>query len=437
MSPEPNSSPRFEDHQDHLSQIMQSVLKAADPGHLVRQSLRIESGALVSGPHRLALHTDGRVFLIGVGKAAPGMTEAAADILGQSLAAGLATVREGFQNEPPNRIRYFETGHPLPTEGSLAAGAAAAELLSNVNPEDRVLVLVSGGGSAMFEQPVDGVHLGDLRDVNRKLLACGAPIEEVNAVRKALSQVKGGGLVRRASPAPVLALVLSDVVGDWLASVASGPTAIEPGTHTTARAVLERYDLWDEVTEAVREAVHRTRNGAPPMYLPLNVLIGGNHLALDAAQSAAEQLGFEVQTLTTTMEGEAREVGRSFAHSLGAAPRSTCLLQGGETTVTVEGDGKGGRNQELALSAALTLDGSEPRALLAFATDGLDGPTDAAGAIVSSETLRRLQESDIDPEGCLQENDSYRALDAVQALVKTGPTGTNVNDLVVGLSYHA
>lgn len=437
MTPESDSPLSFEDHPQHLRRVMDSVMEAADPVRLVRASLRIEGDALVSGPHRLALHSDGRVFLIGLGKAAPAMTEAAADILGDALAGGMAAVPEGTATEPPDRIRYFEAGHPLPTEASLAAGEAAAELLSQVEPEDRVLVLVSGGGSAMFERPADAVSLDDLRDVNRKLLVSGAPIDEVNAVRKALSQVKGGGLVRLASPAPVLALVLSDVVGDRLASVASGPTAIQPGTHTTARAVLERYELSDKVSDPVRQAVNRTPAGEPPMYRPLNVLIGGNRLALDAARSIAQDLGFEVQTLSTTMEGEARQVGRSFADSLRAAPPNTCLLQGGETTVTVEGNGKGGRNQELALAAALALDGAGTKALLAFATDGLDGPTDAAGAIVSSSTAQRLRSADVDSDAHLQANDSYRALEAVQALVKTGPTGTNVNDVVVGLAYPA
>lgn len=433
----PHRPPRFSDHRDHFTLMIEAALEAADPGSLLRSSLKLEAGAMVSGPHRLALHEGSRVFLIAIGKAAPSMTQAAVEILGERLQAGIAAVPEGVQAQTPESVRTFEGGHPLPSKGSIEAGRACADLLGQVQPEDRVVVLISGGGSAMFELPVQGVELEDLRDLNQQLLDSGAPIDEVNAVRKALSRVKGGGLAQMASPAPVLGLVLSDVVGDRLSAVASGPTVILPQPTATPRGILERYDLWEHVSDSIREAVVRDNTGPPPMYQPVNVLLGGNRLALNAARRTAEDLGFEASILTTTLEGEASLLGREFAQQLKSAAPKSCLLQGGEPTVTVHGDGRGGRNQEFALSAAVALDSAQSRAMLAFATDGRDGPTDAAGAVVSGETAAEIRAAGFKPEENLDNNDTYPALDAVGGLIKIGPTGTNVNDLFVGLVYPA
>lgn len=431
----PDRAARFADHGDHFMRMIEAALEAADPGDLLRSSLHVEAGAIVSGPHRLALHESSRVYLIAIGKAAPSMSQAAVEILQDRLQAGIAAIPEGVEAQLPESVRTFEGGHPLPSMGSLEAGRACAELLAQVQPEDRVVVLVSGGGSAMFELPAEGVELDDLRDLNQRLLDSGAPIDEVNAVRKALSQVKGGGLARMASPAPVLGLVLSDVVGDRLSAVASGPTLIQPQPSATPRAVLERCNLWKQASESIREAVTRNESGPPPMYQPVNVLLGGNRLALNAARQVAEDLGFEASILTTTLEGEASQLGREFAEELRSASANSCLLQGGEPTVTVHGEGRGGRNQEFALAAAIALEGAPSQAVLSFATDGRDGPTDAAGAIVSGETAGEIRAAGFEPEKHLRDNDAYPVLDAVGGLIKTGPTGTNVNDLVVGLVY--
>lgn len=435
MSSEPGHGPRFQDHQQHFQQLVERALAGVDPRALVRSALDVTDEALVAGSHRLALHQDGRVYLIAFGKAAVPMTETAADLLGDRLFRGLAAVPAGTDSSPPESVHYLEGGHPLPSEGSLRAGAAARDLLAEVQPEDRVLVLISGGGSAMFELPVEGVQLDDLRSCTQRLLVSGAPVADINTVRKTLSQVKGGGLARLASPAPVLALVLSDVVGDRLAAVASGPTAIEPLNPAAARAVLERYELWDQASASIQAAVSRPGSGGPPMYRPINRLIGGNRQALEAAHRAAEELDFAPRKLTTTMAGEAGQLGRNFAEKLQRAEPGSCLLQGGEATVAVRGQGHGGPMLELALAAALELAGAKNRALLAFTSDGLDGPTDAAGAVVSGDTLAALGAAGVDPQARLHENDSYTALAQVDALLKTGRTHTNVNDIVVGLAY--
>ncbi len=431
----PAGPTRFADHRDHFTRMIEAALEAADPVALVRSSLEVKAGAIVSGPHRLALHESSRVYLIALGKAAPAMTQAAAEMLQDRLEAGVAAIPAGVPAEFPAGVQTFEGGHPLPTQGSLEAGRACAELLARVQAEDRVVVLVSGGGSAMFELPVEGVALDNLRDLNKRLLASGAPIDEMNAVRKALSQVKGGGLAQMASPAPVLGLVLSDVVGDRLSAVASGPTLLQPQPSATPRAVLERYNLWEQVSPSVRQAITRNEPGSPPMYQPVNVLLGGNRLALNAARRVAEDLGFQASVLTTTLEGEASQLGHEFGEVLKSAPVNSCLLQGGEPTVTVRGEGRGGRNQEFAVAAALALEGAPSRAVLSFATDGRDGPTDAAGAVVTGETAANIRAAGLELEEHLKENNAYPALDAADALIKTGPTGTNVNDLVVGLVY--
>jgi hydroxypyruvate reductase len=286
----------------------------------------------------------------------------------------------------------------------------------------------------MFELLAEGVALEDLRALNELLIRSGATVREINTVRKALSRVKGGGLARLASPARTIGLILSDVVGDPLSSIASGPTVLHAPRPDDARRVLKMHRLWDKTSPGIRAALEETGRGPRPRApRPLNLLVGGNRTMVQAVLVEAASRRLRPRLLTGSMEGEARKVGADFARRLLRASPRTCLVMGGETTVTVRGGGRGGRNQELALAAALELEGAPGAAVMALASDGIDGPTDAAGAWVDGWTLSRAREAGFDPRAALRANDSYPPLHAVDALLSTGPTGTNVGDLVVGI----
>jgi glycerate 2-kinase len=431
----PQASPHYQAHHMHMAQIQRAALSAADPFSAVARNLGIEDEILRAGGHVLQLTTVSRIYLIGLGKASPGMCRAAAEILDDRLVAGIAAVPHHFEGNLAPSIQAHRAGHPLPDEGSLAAGQAVANLLASTTPEDLVVAVISGGGSAMLELPVTGVHLGDLRALNTLLLQSGAPIQAINTVRRALSQIKSGGLARLAAPARVVALILSDVVGDRLSAIASGPTVLRRPSPLEARAVLDAYCIWDQAPTSVRTALSAPAEPTGRSRRPTNILVGSNRLVIEAAARSATALGFQVRVVSRNMHGEAKVVGERFARRLKHSSGPVCLLMGGETTVTVRGDGLGGRNQELALSAALALEGVPNVALMALATDGVDGPTDAAGALISGETGSALRRLGVDPERALANNDAYRALDAVRGLLRPGPTDTNLNDLVVGLVY--
>jgi glycerate 2-kinase len=352
----------------------------------------------------------------------------------------------------PQRVSFIEGGHPEPTAGSLTAGRAVEALLSQVTARDLVIVLVSGGGSALMELPRAGISLADLKRTTALLLKSGAAIKDFNAVRAQLSQLKGGGLARLASPARVLGLILSDVVDSPLAAIASGPTVLGAAESAAALTVVERYGLRAKLPASVVQALQHGTGplaGDPPRVE--NRLIGSNRVAAEAAVVAAHRLGFEAELIGDDWQGEARLVGRRFARQLIAAtrlpanpsraprfepgPPPRCLVAGGESTVTVRGQGRGGRNQEAALAAALVIDGQPRLAISTFATDGVDGPTDAAGAVVTGETLTRARALGLDAEHYLNDNDSYAFFARTGGLVITGPTGTNVDDLMFGLAY--
>jgi hydroxypyruvate reductase len=308
-------------------------------------------------------------------------------------------------------------------------------LLAELEPKDLVLVLISGGGSALLEIPKPGINLQHLRQVNQSLLRCGAPIEETNVVRKAMSLSKAGGLARLADPARVVALILSDVIGDRLEAIASGPTVLERVDPMEAIQILKTYDLWDGLPNAVRQALGPSPPDSSPLREPINILVGSNRMLVEAAIERAIELGFNPANVSYSLTGEAREVGEAVAHELLEMKPGGCLIQGGETTVTIQGDGLGGRNQELALAAAVRLAGAHNLALLSAASDGVDGPTDAAGAWVDGNVIVEARAAGLDAAAHLQENDSYTFFNRFDRLIKTGPTGTNVNDLVVGLKY--
>lgn len=428
---------RFKDHQRHLRRLRHAVLRAADPRRAVLSHLRMGSRSLWAGEDVLPIEPSSGVYLVALGKASVAMTQAALEVLGPRLKQGVAAVPKSAGRPALDpRIEAIPAGHPLPDEGSLAAGEASFRMLEKAQAPDWVIFLVSGGGSAMMEVPAVGLRFRDLLAVHRLLLPSGAPIEEINLVRQALSSLKAGGLARRAAPARSLALILSDVVGDRLSVIASGPTVLRSPNRAEARLLLEARGLWAQVPDAVKRTLAQPETPSPSAPRPMNLIIANNRHALEAAEASAAEMGFRVRIIHTGMRGEARILGQRFALRLArTGPRPACLLMGGESTVTVHGRGRGGRNQEFALAAALALNDDQALAIMALATDGIDGPTDAAGAVVSAGTASAMRSAGVEPQARLDQNDAYHALDAVDALLRTGPTGTNVNDVVVGLAY--
>ena len=438
-------TPVFDDHRVHLAALRAAALAAADPAQAVRRWLLPGDLAGVE-----------QVYLVALGKAGVGMTLAAAEVAGPRLAAGVAAVPRlpdpaalsAAGLSLPKQVTFIEGGHPEPTAGSLTAGRAVEALLSAVTERDLVIVLISGGGSALIELPRAGISLAELKAATATLLKSGAPIQDFNRVRTQLSQLKGGGLARLARPARVLGLILSDVVGSPLGSVASGPTVLAMPEAVSALEVVARYGLRHKLPAAVVQAMQygtSPLSGDPPRVE--NRLIGSNQQAGEAAVAAAAKLGFAAELMGDDWQGEARLMGRRFARQLLARVNArvsalaheraqpVCLVAGGESTVIVRGRGRGGRNQEAALAAALALDGQAGLVVSTFATDGVDGPTDAAGATVTGDTLPRARELHLDAEHFLNDNDSYNFFAQAGGLVLTGPTGTNVNDLMFGLVY--
>jgi len=420
----------------HLSEIAWAFRQAVDPAQAVHRVLRLLPEELQIADHRIPLADGARVYLAAIGKAAPGMAQAAAAVLGPRLTQGVVTVPLGLRVDPSPRLMHVVAGHPLPDEGSLAAGQALRRMLQGARPDDVLLALVSGGGSAMLEIPAEGINLDQLRAVNDLLIRSGATIHEINTVRQSLSVVKGGGLAALAAPARTVGLLLSDVVGDCPESIASGPTVPVPSRRASARDVIECYRLEPLLPPAVLQAL-RAPSPTVLTATPLNVLVATNRLGLQAAALAAGRLGFAVQLFPEPMQGETHQVARAFALALRRAQPPACLLLGGETTLEVRGGGRGGRNQSFALAAAIELQGAAHTLLAAIASDGVDGPTDAAGAVVDGQTVSRLQRQGADPRDHLHRRDAYPALQAAGALIFGGPTGTNVGDFVIGLGYAA
>ena len=418
-------APHFADHVLHLAALRTAALQAVNPAAAIRRSLL--PADVAEAEH---------VFVVGAGKAGVSMAQATAEILGDRLTAGVVSVPK-TPVSAPNRLRFVEGGHPLPTAGTLTAGRAIADLLSQTTARDLVIALISGGGSALLELPRPGVSLEDLQTVNMVLLKCGAAIHEINLVRQQLSEIKGGGLLRLAYPASVLGLILSDVVGNPLNLVASGPTVPAETTAADALAVIEKYQLNAALPPAVVQCLaHPNPKSAVRYPKSVNRLIASNCLAGEAAAAKAIELGFEISFVADNWQGEAREVGKKLAElaaSWGQGARA--FVVGGETTVTVRGAGKGGRNQEVALAAAQVLAGQPGIAIATLATDGVDGPTDAAGAVVTGDTFARAHALGLDSQAYLDANNAYPFFAALGDLIITGPTGTNVNDLIFGLRY--
>lgn len=421
-----------------LARVLAAALAAVDPAAAIERAVEPTAGGLRIGAQVLPLVADAGVWCVAVGKAAPSMAAALVRRLDPARLRGGVVVAKHAPPGAGGPLPVVRGAHPVPDARSEAAGRAVLEVLARVRPVDVVVVLVSGGASSLMVAPVPGVALDDVRTLGEALLRSGAPIEDVNAVRKALDSLKGGGLLRVAAPARVATLVLSDVVDAPLHVVGSGPTLPDPSGRAAARAVLERHGI--RAPPAIQRWLDR--EDAPPSgpadpSAPSGpvVELASNATAVAAAVAAARAEGFAVRRWPT-LRGEARDQGRALATALRALAPSepTVIVAGGETTVTLRGDGRGGRNQTLALAAMLELDGARGATLVTLATDGEDGPTDAAGAVVDGESLARARTRGLDPQRSLDDDDAHPVFEALEDLLRIGPTGTNVCDLVLGLA---
>lgn len=431
--------------------IFHAALAAADPYEAVKKAVRVEGNLLSAGGEQYDLKGFNRLIVVGAGKACARMALALEESLKETIEGGLIIVKYDH-TATLQKIEQKEAGHPLPDAAGVQATGKLLELVKNADEKTLVVCLLSGGGSALLVLPAAGITLEEKQKTTEVILKAGASINELNAVRKHLSGVKGGKLAQAAYPATVLTLILSDVIGDILDVIASGPTAPDSSTFADAAAVIEKYRLMPALPERVVDLIQRgtrgrepeTAKGMEPCFeRTRNVIVGGIDSALAAAKSKAASTGFSPEIITSALKGEAREAARILARkALEARKNSTpgerrCLLSGGETTVTVRGNGVGGRNQELALAFAVEIDDAAGITMLSAGTDGTDGPTDAAGAIVDGATARKAREAGIDPEAYLDRNDSYsffKRYDAVRgekSHLVTGPTGTNVMDLQI------
>jgi hydroxypyruvate reductase len=429
-------------------EIFQAAIKAVDPIAAVLRSVKLVDGGLEAGEHRFEFTDYDHILVVGAGKAGAPMAKALEDILGDLIADGVVVVKEGH-GLPLKYIRIHEAGHPVPDARGVYGAEDIISLVSEAGERDLVLCVISGGGSALLVAPAEGVTLADKQEVTRLLLACGADIHEINTVRKHLSRAKGGGLARLAYPATVVSLILSDVIGDDLNVIASGPAVPDPSTFAAAEGVFKKYDLRDRVPASVQRRFQQGMRGEiedtpkpddAVFQRCYAELVGTNIQALMAASKEAERLGYQPLILSSTVEGEAREVvkvltaiAKEVRSSANPISAPACILLGGETTVTLQGDGKGGRNQEFALASALNLDEMENVVVLSGGTDGTDGPTDAAGAVADGTTVARARAKGLDPLDYLRRSDSYHFLQALGDLVITGPTRTNVMDVYMVL----
>ena len=429
---------------EHALIIFQAGLQAVDPVEAIKRHTRKNKNILFIGDQRFNLNNFDRILVVGAGKAVAPMAKAMEDLLDDRISDGVIVVKDEH-GLPLNRITVCEASHPVPDERGVTGTEEILSLVKKAGERDLIICLISGGGSALLIAPVSEISLEDKQKATKLLLASGATIHEFNTVRKHLSRAKGGRLVQMAYPATVASLILSDVVGDDLDVIASGPTVPDSSTFQDAEKILHDYGIWDQLASSVRHHIEKGSSGQiedtpksdnPAFQKSFQALVGTNLQALEAAAKAAESLGYRSFILSSKVEGEAREVAKFFTaiakevlDSENPIKPPVCVLCGGETTVTLQGDGRGGRNQEFALATALAIDGLDNIVVLSGGTDGTDGPTDAAGAVADGTTLKRARENGLDPRDFLRRNDSYRFFQKLDDLLMTGPTRTNVMDL--------
>jgi len=442
------SSLRLAPEGGRITRILAAAIAAVEPGTALERFVKRDGEMLTISGRTYDLRLFRRVVLLGLGKASLAMSHALAEILGGRLSSGLVIPKHAptISQFP---LSILQGDHPVPGKGSLEAGQKTVELVSSLGPDDLLFCLISGGGSALVAAPVEGVSLTALRALTSALLACGARVDEINCLRRRLDRVKGGGIVKMANGATIISLILSDVVGSPLEAIASGPTAPDPTRRLNALSILAKYGLEHQIPSSIRHALRSSpetpKAGDPIFEKVQNVIVGSNLLAAQAALTQAEAEGFHPYLLRTDLQGEARQAAYVLATFQRQAwktgnpvQRPACIVVGGETTVTLrhgsgqalKESGKGGRNTELALASVSELANFPGVMLVTLATDGEDGPTDAAGAVVTGETLSRAAGLGLHPGDFLERNDSYTFFSTLDDLLKSGPTGTNVNDLV-------
>ncbi|MEM7127621.1 MAG: glycerate kinase [Chloroflexota bacterium] len=431
--------------------ILEAALQAVNPFKAVQSALHVEKDTLWIGEHEYMLSNYENIYVVGAGKASTPMTQAIEALVGDRISGGLV-VTKSEHGGPTKRVQLAEASHPVPDELGVDGGRQVLRIAEAAGQDDLVITLLSGGGSSLLVAPAVGLTLDDLQLMTNALLRCGATINEINILRKHCSAVKGGQLARAVAPADLVTLVLSDVIGNPLDVIASGPTVPDSTTWRDAWTIIERYDLLEQIPMAILGRIQAGLQGAVPdtpepgdplFERSVVEVIGDNRIAARAAADQAQLLGFDTLLLTTYLEGEAQEVAK-VAVSLAKEILSThqplqppaCLILGGETTVRLGDDpGRGGRNQELALAAAIALEGIENVTIVSLATDGTDGPTDSAGAMADGTTVARGRAEGLSARAHLQNHDAYPYLDAVHDLLLTGPTQTNVNDLIFVFVY--
>jgi len=429
--------------------IFSKALSAVDPSKILKDRIRIEKDRLwirieENSEKNFDLNTFHKIFLVGTGKASNSMAKAVEEIFGDRMTKGVVTTKYGHLL-PLKKTEIIEAGHPIPDQKGYEGAKKIQGLLKKSGPKDLVIFILSGGGSALLPFPADGIELKEKQEMTQLLLDCGADIKEINTIRKHISRMKGGWLTRWAYPSTVIGFILSDVVGDQLDVIGSGPTVPDPSTFEEAWEILKKYDLLNEIAPSIQKHLILGKEGkVEETPKPGNVvfervynsLIGSNILALRAAEKEATSLGLNTLILSSSIEGETREASRfhtaiakEVISSGNPIPKPACILSGGETTVTIKGNGLGGRNQEFALAGALEISGIEKVVLLSGGTDGTDGPTDASGAMVDHTTVHRAKSMGLDPKAHLENNDAYPFFQKLGDLLITGPTHTNVMDV--------
>ena len=425
---------------------LESALNAVDPKQIIKSKLLLKNSTLHVNEYSIDLKKFKNIYVIGGGKASGSMAEALEQVLGNSITNGFVNVPRSSKNKT-DIIKLHEASHPIPDEAGVEGTRRMLKIAEQAKEDDLVICLISGGGSSLMPLPRGKISIADKKKTTNVLLKCGATINEINTVRKHISDFKGGWLAKKAYPATILNLILSDVVGDPLDFIASGPTVPDSTTFSDAIKVLKKYRLWSKAPASIRKVLSDGEKGLIPetpkakdeaFKRVYNVVVGNNRLASLTAQKYLKSEGLNTLLLTSTLEGEARHVGimlASIVHEVSVSgnpvPKPTGIIAGGETTVTVTGKGLGGRNQEIALAAAQKLNGMNGVVVASLSTDGVDGPTDAAGAIADGKTLVRAAKMGLTPEEYLAENDSYHFFSKLGDLIFTGPTGTNVNDVSV------
>jgi glycerate 2-kinase len=424
--------------------IFQASLRGADPRRCVKRFLKVEQGILSAGNFRKRVKDFDRIIVVGAGKASALMAQAAEEVLKEKIDHGVIITKKGPEVSL-ERIRLYFGGHPLPDEEGAKGTERIMEILSRAGEDDLVLCLISGGGSALLVAPCEGIGLEDKKRMTQLLLECGATIDEINTIRKHISRVKGGRLAKAAFPAQTVSLILSDVIGDRIDSIASGPTAPDPTTFEDCFEIIKKYDLMKRMPGPIKlflqankgkQGTETVKPGDPVFARVENIIVGSNLLALKEAETEAKALGFHTLLLSAAISGDTRKAAERHALLAQEIRRGksqpsppACVISGGETTVVVKGEGKGGRNQEFVLTAAMQIDGLKDVVISSMNTDGIDGPTDACGAMCDGLSVSRAKKMNLDPEDYLERNDSYHFFEKLDDLIKTGPTNTNVMDI--------